>query len=196
MGCDIHIYTEVKDSDGNWRSVDFYTPNEYYEAGTAKEDEAEFELHEFYSRRSYELFTALAGVRGKPVKSLEPKGFPQDASGRVRKTFDRWGSGAHTPSYLTLKELYVHRERLGDIITRTGVISPLQFKELQEGIKPISWCAGTSDREWIEVTWEDEFNPMDEFLEKLNSFLSLRFWDYERPKEDSEDFRVVFWFDN
>jgi len=195
MGCDIHIYTERKDkTTGVWECQDYYSINNYYEK--YPDEEQPYVREDFYRGRNYELFTALAGVRGKGVESLTPKGFPEDASKECSEDFIRWSTDAHTPSHLTLKEIYEHKDRIGGTVKRNGMISPKQAEELGEGIKPDSWCLWTNQEGYVLAEWEDEYNPMDNFLEQLEAFLQVRYRDFERPDKDSEEFRVVFWFDN
>jgi len=85
MGCDIHIYIEVKTVNG-W---------------------------ELYSHpnvsRDYGLFTKMAGVRnyfeGEITPISEPRGLPEDASFLVKKSFENWDIDAHSASYLTSEEI-------------------------------------------------------------------------------------------
>jgi hypothetical protein len=60
---------------------------------------------QIYTGRNYQLFGVLAGVRQCSDQKFERKGFPEDASPIVRGIYEQWGGDAHTPSYLTLKEL-------------------------------------------------------------------------------------------
>ena len=182
MGCDIHIFTERKDENGFWESVDFYIPCKG------------FRLVEFYHDRNYELFNALAGVRGEGRRDVA-KGFPDDASETVRKEHGD-DDDYHSPSYLNLKELKALSEEYVDGVKRNGMVSPEAYNRLIGGEEPTSWCKATGDRSWKYAEWHSGDNPLDYIMEKLEMFLSLRYWDYERPEADSEDFRVVFWFDN
>lgn len=84
MGCDIHAYSEKKDSRYG-----------YYELHGKMEDS-----------RDYEFFGLIAGVRRQTVDSMTPKGIPEDVSSDIKTLFLGWDSDAHTPSYLTLDELY------------------------------------------------------------------------------------------
>ena len=83
MGCDIHLYVEVKIS-GEW-----YTYN-----------------HPDI-KRNYDLFARMADVRNRggiePI--VVPRGFPADASLVCRIAYERWGVDAHTASYLNEEEI-------------------------------------------------------------------------------------------
>lgn len=121
MGCDIHLFAEIKPKRSFldkvlgrkviWKSIDKFTRNKYYSDGS--DYEPEFELtreNAFYSGRNYNLFSALAGVRsycfiGEPPCISKPKGLPEDCSIEVMRECNRWSSDAHSKSYLTLKEI-------------------------------------------------------------------------------------------
>ena len=84
MGCDIHIYPEVR-QDHRWIYRPIYGNNE---------------------PGCYKLFGALAGVRSdecEPVKP--PKGIPEVLSETTLAELKQWGEDAHTHSWLTLTEL-------------------------------------------------------------------------------------------
>lgn len=101
MGCNIHSHAERRVG-GKWEKVygaftldDF--DKEYY--GREKGDSP-------FDWRSYAMFGFLAGVRSHwcdPI--IEPRGFPSDACDEVRENYEGWYGFAHTPSFLTAKEL-------------------------------------------------------------------------------------------
>jgi hypothetical protein len=103
MGCDIHMFTEVKNNKGEWECSDFFTINKYFD----EEGEPEFNHEDAYTGRDYLLFGALAGVRYSEVEHPEPKGFPSDASKECAANYKDWDMDAHTPSWFTLEELKV-----------------------------------------------------------------------------------------
>lgn len=80
MGCDIHLFAEIK-LRGTWH---VYSHPEI--------------------DRNYELFGFMAGVRGYDVKPIaEPRGLPDDAAEVTRIAFER--DEGHTPSWLHGPEL-------------------------------------------------------------------------------------------
>ena len=82
MGCDIHIYAEVKIG-GTWHHY-----------GEVECD------------RDYELFEKIAGVRGDVSESIaEPRGVPEDATFMTRLHETREGEDAHTKTWLTASEI-------------------------------------------------------------------------------------------
>ena len=100
MGTDIHTRVEYRESDtGFWKMLYMYTPNKWHPE--------KLELVEPYNGRNYELFAALAGVRGWAEPIVAPRGIPQDVSNDVSDEYDREKDWVHTPSWLTLAELRV-----------------------------------------------------------------------------------------
>jgi len=55
--------------------------------------------------RIYSLFSVLAGTRGECLPLYDPRGLPSDISNKTKKEYEDWGADAHTPSWLTSKEL-------------------------------------------------------------------------------------------
>ena len=82
MGCDIHLYTEIK-IDGDWHC---YTKCNV--------------------DRDYGLFEKMAGVRGYSNKSISPpKGLPKNLSLVVSLEAKHWGGDGHSHSWLNLEEI-------------------------------------------------------------------------------------------
>lgn len=121
MGCDIHIYVERKNN-GKWLVVNpkegskleadwrrSPSTNPMYEMAQLGLPEAEREPEhpeDWPTGRNYALFGLLAGVRGqRPCATGEPKGMPRNVSKKVGLRYRDWGLDAHTPSWLTLREL-------------------------------------------------------------------------------------------
>lgn len=98
MGCDIHAFTETRDANGNWVSHSRPTASEY-------EGEVDYLPQSPGVSRNYWLFGTLAQVRCEWPWSFDRKGFPEDASPEVAADYERWDSDAHSPSYLTRREL-------------------------------------------------------------------------------------------
>lgn len=94
MGCDIHGTVEKKVGD-RWVMVDRL----HYSHPT--------------TRRNYERFAALAGVRGD---GPEPKGIPPDVSESTKLYIEEWGVDGHTHSFLDLVDaarLFLNTDHLG-----------------------------------------------------------------------------------
>jgi hypothetical protein len=125
MGCDIHLYAEVR-RDGKWHRV--FPPPEardpWYIEQAANVNGGTYyavrALCTWYHDRNYNVFGMLAGVRAREFRPIaEPRGWPDDLSDEVRailhaaetaETEDALPEGEiwpgdHSFSWLTLREL-------------------------------------------------------------------------------------------
>lgn len=166
---------------------------------TIDDDCVDVPYHDRFTDRDYLLFGFLAGVRDPENQYFKAKGFPSDACKEVKTVYDGYGSDAHTPSYLTLKELRnVDWDNIKIKISRMFLKEQLEkFRESEKNNKPDyniirTWCTWASDNEnWvkaeIEVPIRHQFSHFYYFMNDLHSY------DY-RCKDDQ--IRIVFWFDN
>lgn len=193
MGCDIHMYVEYR-NDNNWR------PGDYFVKDGDWADDNGFERKEIHGGRNYSLFSTLAGVRDyseKIVPVSEPKGIPDDACRYTKKQFNEWGSDAHTPSYLTLSELKAYQDG-HPVLHHSGLISPKQQVDLDNGVLPDSWCQGTSLEGYKRREWSEPNTALIPLIEKLQvraKELLRHEWEKQVPNDD-HNIRIVFWFDN
>lgn len=122
MGCDIHMWAEVRDQEGVWQivkaeqtDIDKEWESDYkYEAQDDPERVDEFRqsamMHASQLRdegRNYWLFGLLARVRidDVPFNFGKPRGVPDDASENYRKIVKRWEGDGHSHTYFTLGDL-------------------------------------------------------------------------------------------
>lgn len=140
-----------------------------------------------YDNRDYDVFAILADVRnGRGFAGIktgegfvpisEPKDLPIDVSEEVKKESDYWGGDGHSHSYLTLKELLTY-DWHGQTTKKEGMVTKISYYEaardfVDEVIPALKKLVHTSK--------QDSGFP---FLEKLT-------------EEQTEDVRIVFWFDN
>lgn len=191
MGCDIHIYTEIKmtlrtDREGatitRWFPADAYFPNPYAEMGIKDPHPwpwveggatAPFLRTEIYKGRYYFLFALLANVRNYDnlTPMSEPRGIPEDACRCTKEAYELWKDEAHSASYVTLAEL-------------------IRFADYYPGSKKDA--AGVR-----EVLEESLINPLKERADCLGQ-ISSHLWEYSMLEalKRAEDIRIVFWFDN
>jgi hypothetical protein len=198
MGCDIHMYVEYKKKSTNkWESGDFYRVNPYKEF----EGEPEYSVIELHGNRNYGLFSTLAGVRDysdKVEPVTEPKGFPDDACDFVKVEYKGWGSDAHTPSWLTLKEIRDYQAKDPQMFW-SGLLSPTQLEVFDErGIRPEHWCQGTSQEGYERRDWSTPNEYCVPLIDKLQArALHLLQYDWQEYNQENDDnIRIVFWFDN
>ena len=102
MGCDIHIYTEVKIKD-KWTCVDPMRLYDYEQDSYVRS--IYITKRQIYEGRNYYLFGALAGVRcyGGPDLIDSPRGIPLDVSDVIQEISDF--ELEHTPCWLSLSDL-------------------------------------------------------------------------------------------
>jgi hypothetical protein len=201
MGCDIHLFTEIKksiNSQDKWVNVDNWRYNPYYEEGN---DDGEEMLHveSLYSGRNYDLFGILAGVRGGFNDTIDdPRGLPEDVSEITKKESDRWDGDGHSHSWLTLKELKEY-QGLHPVVKREGFISHEAAELLDKGIEtPDVWCEFTSVTTWVKREWEEGYDILKPIIDEMDKRVREEFWvwgDEPKPELD-EKIRIVFWFDN
>jgi hypothetical protein len=122
----------------------------------------------FANNRNYDLFAALASVRGDGPRV--PLGVPDDASDLALMMLDGWGEDGHSHSWMLMNEalpLFIHHGQLGqpgDVV----------LAAMHNG---------------TEVALEGCFNhfwTLDEHYVN-GEFVS---------RDKLSDFRLVFWFDN
>ena len=201
MGCDIHLFTEIKksiNSEDKWVNVDNWRYNPYYKEGS---DDGEEMLHveSLYSGRNYELFGILAGVRDPNNDAIDdPRGLPEDVSSVTKKASDRWDGDGHSHSWLTLRELKEY-QGLHPVVKRSGFISPEAAELLDAGEEtPDVWCQATSVTTWVKREWEEGYDTLKPIVDAMDKRVRDEFWVWngeERPELD-EKIRIVFWFDN
>ena len=201
MGCDIHLFTEIKksiNSQDKWVNADNWRYNPYYKEGN---DDGEEMLHveSLYSGRNYELFGILAGVRDPNNDAIDdPRGLPEDVSSVTKKASDRWDGDGHSHSWLTLRELKEY-QGLHPVVKRSGFISPEAAELLDAGEEtPDVWCQATSVTTWVKREWEEGYDTLKPIVDAMDKRVRNEFWvwgDEGRPELD-EKIRIVFWFDN
>lgn len=96
MGADIHMYIEKKLPDGEWATVQTFTPATKQAFGMEGEAGWASSLFWQIEGRFYRLFAKLAGVRGE---GPEPLGIPDDASPLYRHYCRTWSGDGHSHSY-------------------------------------------------------------------------------------------------
>lgn len=103
MGCDIHVVLEKQYKTGDsieWVGLNCFAPIVPLSVGSfRKTNETTYWC---ITDRNYELFSALAGVRGN---GPEPRGLPEDASLLTLMKLEPWGQDAHSISWGTLDDI-------------------------------------------------------------------------------------------
>ena len=206
MGCDIHLYTERKLLDDNrWICVDHFIYNPYYDGKNP--DEKELSPVEIYDGRDYTMFTALAGVRNDNMTPIisPPRGLPTDVSDVVRSLYDWWSDDAHSASWLTAKELFKY-DATHPYTKHSGLMSGDDAKNFDEfGTHPTSWWEWGNVKDQAYREWATTGSPIQHLVKAVKERMMEVFWIWDflptkeqeaRLREQSENFRIVFWFDN
>lgn len=162
MGCDIHLYTEKKGNNGKWLCVDHFKLTQFYDEPLEHADS--YEHIPIFDGRDYALFATLANVRnnGNITPISEPGGLPDGLSSFVKKEADDWGWDAHSHSWFTARELFMHKANSPN--SETGYLVDSIKQRMCEEFRIWSFY---SAEEKEEMLWNN-----------------------------SDDFRIVFWFDN
>ncbi len=196
MGCDIHMYAEVR-KNGVWEKVGDVFENPYYDPERPTRTDsngytwnAKY-IDKPYDDRNYRLFAILANVRNdddwQPISM--PRGIPKDISQEIKTRVDDWNGDGHSHSFFTLKELL---EFDWDKVVgkTTRMVHEDTYKKFMEtGEKPDSWCAWTNIENWKKLSWETTYRECagEYFFKILEDMKKLG---------DQENVRIVFWFDN
>ena len=165
MGCDIHIYTEIK-KNNIWEAIKVKNSWKTYlkerlEKSTSDDNEKDIayfserfdeepdEVYEgIYDGRNYDLFGILADVRNGRgfagcntgdgfIPISEPKGLPDDLSETIRNEADEWGCDGHSRTYFSLKELLDYD--WNQFTTKRGWVGENEFKLFLEKGRPDGW---------------------------------------------------------
>ncbi len=99
MGCDIHLYVEVRKAEGSpWVFVHPPLGHDAY---------AEQNGHpaQWAPWRDYLAFGILAGVRRRAEPIAGPRGVPHDRTDTYADAVEEWCGDGHTHSWLMLDEL-------------------------------------------------------------------------------------------
>lgn len=153
MGCDIHLYHEIKRA-GKWLAGDTWVEEvdgDYIHFDSPYESR-------LYTDRNYAVFSMLADVRNgygfagsdtgdALVPMFEPRGVPDDACRQYRRKCDDYGVDGHSHSWATLQELLDYDWT--QVAICRGVVSAEVYKQWDRwgranGRAPSSYCGALS----------------------------------------------------
>lgn len=220
MGCDIHIFAEVK-KDNKWEKVGkifncpYFNENEEENGWNYKFTDSP------YRGRNYNLFAILADVRNgrgfagvkigdgfNPIS--DPKGLPEDVSEEIKANSDEWGGDGHSHSYFSLLELKTYNWNQYTI--HQGCVDIEEYKIFKERGHPDSWSGdfwGSSIRKISneemdklilnppsdELKYYTLVNWKSSYKESIGDIWFKNMEELSKLGNDDE-VRIVFWFDN
>lgn len=220
MGCDIHMWCEVKKTYPNsdvkpeWRTVGKIFKSTYhkkkwtpvvssYMDGKKREIYWDNEIYteQPYKGRNYNLFSILADVRNGYgfagadtgdgfVPIATPRGVPKDASDFYKHEVKDYGVDGHSHSWVSLEELESYNWE--QVTVKRGFVDSRNYKIFQKKGRPNGWCNGTNNPTYRQVEWKQTYR------ESVGSFLTetLPALQKLRKNPDVLDLRLVFFFDN
>lgn len=191
MGCDIHLYTEVKKG-RQWISADKW----------GSSADGHIDNIPIYEDRNYWLFGMLAGVRYTEFAPLiKPRGLPNDLSIEVRAAANQWGVDGHTHHWYSLDELDLSRCKVPK--TREKLIYKILMERHQivttRELK-VQLSLGAISREPLDTlvlcakTWIYKGSPNLGYTTFVNPI--MKFLHNKIQEHSANDARIVFWFDN
>lgn len=211
MWCDIHLTVEKYNKKLSKREVlpdtIEYDWNWYYDENEKKLPEWLRELR----HRSYNNFSILAWVRNgywfagvqtwvwfEPIQ--EDRWIPEDVSPIVKEWVKSREWDWHSHGWLTIKEILDYDF---DKETKTvGYLTPDEYKEYKEKwTLPKWWWIAMSakicdeddikeDADYIRIFIPHKYKDISSVYENVKTFADAN------PKEDMNDYRLVFFFDN
>lgn len=153
MGCDIHLFIEIKNEADQWVHHDWRAKHK------DGEDEDGSPIYNYESLfkdpfdvgRNYNLFAVLADVRngrgfagvdsGDALNTIsDPRGMPIDVTSEVSEEADSWGDDGHSHSYHTLATLELFD--WNQVSIQRGIVDADGFRTLTENGSPNAWCGG------------------------------------------------------
>lgn len=135
MGADIHMYVEKRLPSGNWacvRNLNESISNKglYVIYKDRSSFNVGFIAYWHLRDRNYELFAALAGVRGD---GPEPRDLPQDVSEYVQTEYGGWGGDAHSASWYSAVDFVRIYTSVGVEVDEDTPLSPYVVSLITDG---------------------------------------------------------------
>ena len=149
MGCDIHVFREVK-KDGKWECLDSsYEENE----GTDAEPDMRTYLDGPHIPRNYWLFGVLSnGVRTEWPFAFEAQGLHDDVSAPIQEESDRWDIDGHSHSWRTIEELQL---KAAELVILPNPHANQCASYLRDVLSRLEWPEGVPPNDCRVVFWFD-----------------------------------------
>lgn len=148
MGCDIHmVLEEYCPPLRKWVGIHGFKAENKDAFEIMSNDFVELEgvryiMHRA-TRRNYQFFGELAGVRGESSFGYEAKGMPDDASDLARMEDEKWGQDGHSHSWHLLPDFlkcYAAAEgTLGELVAERLADEDKEMSELVDKLIPFDY---------------------------------------------------------
>lgn len=149
---------EVKDNDGNWKIVEWHTPN----------DNGELEMHDHYYNNACIYREVLRD------SDYSDRGIPSDCSERTKAIIEKHKPYAYGHTYMTFSELDSFCNKMRDEVINS--IIKEHDKEQFEIINEKLDCILDGKKYKTKKKEDDEYN--DEDYSMLNYYMGERFNDF------------------
>lgn len=183
MGADIHLFIEYKKGDQPWET----------DKNHILQTEDDYERLEscVASHRNYEVFAALAGVRGE---GPDPLGLPDDVTDKVKAESDRWGDDGHSHNYNSLEEFtQIIRDLYNSPEYRS--FGSTGFKD--DAVPKAFYSSNAFDpNEYRGMNYETLIAYCKEQVIKFKLELEAEAMLLDQPINTNVECRLVYWFDN
>lgn len=174
MGCDIHIWVEIKKED-KWEvnTKEVFTISEF-DKGWHKKEKREVP----FDWRSYGMYGFLADVRNySMVPTIEGiDEIPEDASQEVLESYEAWEMDAHSIKTVNSKTL-----------TEFDYTQTFNDRRVTKQVGKNSWSGG--------VTGTEEEGTTYQFVQFLGELFMQNVEELKELEKEGE-VRLIFWFDN
>lgn len=203
MGCDIHIYTEIK-KDNAWQTIKTHNGykddlRSYLEKAKNNsdeknvkyyierlEEEEDFVYEGIYDGRNYDLFGILADVRNGRgfagcdtgngfIPISQPKGLPIDVSEKVQEESDNWDCDGHSHTYFSLQELLDYD--WNRTTEKRGWVSKQEYKTFLKNGAPDGWSGGIDGGCVVHISNEEMENRIsNDIQDETKCYYTLIEW--------------------
>jgi len=179
MGCDVHFYIEYRCGNGMpWQADDHHVVNKHGSIASVSA-----------TGRNYNLFSLLAGVRGRSKGNFRrPLNLPDDVTDVIYKASEGWSTDAHSHSYMSLDEFKKVIFEEYNAATEDHKFKPTKRKDA-------FW-------DYDDPAYSDfnkhppDYTTLITYCEKLKEEKSLDKQILGPDTTSEVQVRLVFWFDN
>jgi len=195
MGCDIHIWTEIKSKEtGKWE----ISKQDIFPDGDTKKTSSPFD------RRSYRLFALLADVRNNAgiIPISEPKGLPDDSeylNTKLDKPYDMsFGYGETNKCYTVKDEINYDVNYHSETFLTLAELLNFDYDKTFENLS-VSKVFKSGNTVMAGAIFNEKAKVGEGEMTTYKDFIGEYFFEeleIMKTLGEPDDVRVVFYFDN